>query len=166
MLAAVDRITTPDSVERFDTSKLTFVEEEGLRVQGGEVCSGKPGLYRLNYENPSGEFQLTVHYDPARTKERRLLRGEWYGLRFLAVHQSRKYLKAIWRSDGGGVLAVPNRQRWPLLYERALVLATGILPARMHPSGLLCYHGIPLNLAQTIASRLGVAIEQQESTAS
>ena len=70
-----------------------------------------------------------------------------------------KYLKAIWRDDDGGLLAIPHRQRWPLLYKRALVLASGFLPNRNPENGLLYYRGIPLPLALSVAEHLGVQVE-------
>ena len=104
-------------------------------------------------------YQLTVFFDPEASTGRQFLRGEWYGLRFLALRQSGKYLKAMWRDQDGGLLAVPYRQRWPLLYERALVLATGLLP-RLHPEhGLLYYQGVPQSLAQAVAEHLDVRVE-------
>ena len=106
-----------------------------------------------------GLFQLTVFFDAGAESGRRLLRGEWYGLRFLALRRSGKYLKAMWRDEDGGLLAVPYRQRWPLLYERALVLSTGLLPRRHPENGLLYYQGIPLALATSIAEPLGVQVE-------
>jgi hypothetical protein len=56
-------------------------------------------------------------------------------------------------------LILRGLDRWPALYERALVLASGLLPSQS-ANGLLHYSGIPLELAHALAKRLGVELEQ------
>jgi hypothetical protein len=65
----------------------------------------------------------------------------------------------MWQGEDGGTLAISHRQRWPLLYERALVLASGFLPSRHPENGLLYYRNIPLTLARSVAEQLGVQVE-------
>ena len=95
-----------------------------------------------------------------------MFRGEWYGLRFLALHRLSKYRKAEWSEDDCGCLKILKRQRWPLLYERALVLASGFLPASSTDGRYLYYRGIPLTLAQSVADQLGVKVETDYEPAS
>jgi hypothetical protein len=158
-LRSDDVLTAPDVAEQWHLASGSFQPQQAFRVEPSGRCSGPTGLYRLTYGEDSGSFQLTVFFDAAAETKRQLLRGEWYGLRFLALRRGGKYLKAMWREEGGGLLAVPYRQRWPLLYERALVLATGLLPRRQPENGLLYYQGIPLALATAVAEPLGVQVE-------
>ena len=72
----------------------------------------------------------------------------------------------MWSDDDGGTLAIPERHRWPLLYERALVLASGFLPYNQPQNRLLYYRGIPLTLAQHVADQLGVEVETDREPAS
>lgn len=48
--------------------------------------------------------------------------------------------------------------RWPVLYERLLVLATGALPELSADSQWLIYRGIPADLRDLLASKLGIDI--------
>jgi hypothetical protein len=67
---------------------------------------------------------------------------------------------ALWqRANGSGALILANRRRWPLVYERTLVLASGLLPEHNPRTDLLQYHEIPLTAARALTSRLGVALE-------
>jgi hypothetical protein len=120
----------------------------------------------LTYGEAPSVYHLTVFLEASSGPGYRLLRGEWYGLRFLALHRSDKYRKAMWSDEDGGTLAIPDRQRWPLLYERALVLASGFLPYRHLTKRLLYYRGIPLSLAQGVADQLGVEVETDTEPAS
>jgi hypothetical protein len=158
-------ITPADAVEQWNLQAGQFQPQPSFRLGDGGAWSGPGGLYRLTYGEPPRQHQLTVFFDAEAPAGQQLLRGEWYGLRFLALHQSGKYLKAMWRNQDGGLLAVPYRQRWPLLYERALVLASGLLPRRHPENGLLYYQGVPLSLAQGIAEHLGMQVETASAPA-
>jgi hypothetical protein len=120
----------------------------------------------LTYGEAPSVYHLTIFLDADGGSGHQLLRGEWYGLRFLSLHRNDKYRKAMWSGDDGGSLAIPDRQRWPLLYERALVLASGFLPYRHPTKRLLYYRDIPLTLAQNIADQLGVEVETDIESAS
>jgi hypothetical protein len=159
MLGPVDRPTTPETAEQFDLRTGEYIEQPKFRVFEGGTCAGPAGLYRLGYGKPPRRFELTAYFEPTAPPARQFLRGDWYGLRFLALSRSGKYTKAIWRPEDGGTLAIPARQRWPLLFERVLILASGTLPERTPDSPLLCYHGVPLHLAVAVAKPLNVTIE-------
>jgi hypothetical protein len=158
-LGLVEGLTPPDVVEQWNLSSAQFDEQPAFRIGAGGRCSGPAGLYRLTYGEAPRAYQLTVFFDPGAPAGRQVLRGEWYGLRFLALRHTGKYVKAMWREENGGILAVPYRQRWPLLYERALVLASGFLPYRNPENGLLYYYGVPRTLAEEVAEHLGVEVE-------
>lgn len=165
-LQPVATLTPPDAVGQWDLESDSFQNAPCFRIDPTGRCHGTTGLYRLAYGEVPSVYHMTVFFDAASPPGHQLLRGEWYGLRFLALHRNNKYRKAMWTAEDGGSLAIPERQRWPLLYERALVLASGLLPYR-HPSKrLLYYRGVPLTLAQSVADQLGVEVTTVHEPAS
>jgi hypothetical protein len=93
----------------------------------------QPGMYEFwpLEEGPDQKVAddyplLTAFYDAPRD---RWLRGDWYGLRFLTRLANGEVCPARYETDTCR-LAVPTDWRWPELYERALVLASGRLPER------------------------------------
>jgi hypothetical protein len=52
---------------------------------------------------------------------------------------------------------VPVEERWPLLYEQALVQASGLLPGRS--ASWLSYHDIPQDLAESLSEKLDIAFQ-------
>jgi hypothetical protein len=60
-------------------------------------------------------------------------------------------------------LVVPRTDRWPLPYERSLVLASGLLPREVTDATtgqpLLVYQGIPQDFAQILAEKLNVNLD-------
>ena len=158
-LQSVATLTPPDAVEQWDLASASFRNAPGFRIDSTGRCHGTTGLYRLAYGEAPSAYHLTVFLDSAAASGRQLFRGEWYGLRFLALHRSNKYRKAMWADENGGSLAIPERHRWPLLYERALVLASGFLPYSHPQNRLLYYRGVPLTLAKNVAEQLGVQVE-------
>lgn len=158
-LQPVATLTPPDAVEQWNLASASFVKSQDFRIDATGRCHGATGVYRLAYGEAPNAYHLTVFLDSAAPPGDQLLRGEWYGLRFLALHRNNKYRKAMWSGEEDGTLAIPERHRWPLLYERALVLASGFLPHGNAQNRLLYYRGVPLTLAQTVAGLLGVEVE-------
>jgi hypothetical protein len=147
-----ERLTMPERAERWHAG--AYRDEVGFHVVDG-CPQGPTGLYRLFYGNDKSAFELTGFVD-ADCGE--FLRGDWYGLRFLAARRTGIPCPARWLThEGRSVLLLPLSRRWPLLYERALVLASGLLP--MHDSGRLCYFDVPLDIASTLAKLLGVTLQ-------
>jgi hypothetical protein len=146
-------LTNPDAAQRWQGSG--YVEEPTFRIREGRYF-GPSGLYRVSGGEGRRRIQLTFYLDEPRQIVRR---GDWYGLRFLALRRSGRRCAALWSAapECGGKLMLRAHERWPALYERALVLAAGLLPG-LSASGLLHYDGIPLSLAQTLAGRLGVGL--------
>jgi hypothetical protein len=155
-LAQVDWIPPPHAAEVWDLAGGNFREEPAFRVVAGGACVGPAGLYQFTFGDPPRAHQLTAFFDPEAPKGSQLRRGDWYGLRFLSLHRAGKYRKAVWRAEDN-TLAVLQRQRWPLLFERGLVLASGLLPQR--EGAWLYYAGITEGLAKTLADHLGVTLE-------
>ena len=158
-LQPIATLTPPDAVEQWDLASASFLNAPGFRIDPTGRCHGTTGLYRLAFGEAPSVYHLTVFLDSTSPPGRQLLRGEWYGLRFLALHRCGKYLKAVWSDADDGTLAILVRQRWPLLYERALVLASGLLPDNTTNGRYLYYRGVPLALAQSVADQLGVKVE-------
>jgi len=165
-LQTVATLTPPDAAERWDLASASFQNEPGFRIDPTGRCHGATGLYRLAYGEAPSVFHLTVFLDSSLPPGHQLFRGEWYGLRFLALARSGKYRKSKWTDEGGGTLVIPKRHRWPLLYERSLVLASGFLPECRSDNRFLCYRGVPLTLAQTVADQLGAGLETDHEPAS
>lgn len=121
------------------------------------------------FTKKSGFYTLT----PARTRTRdttlrkiRLfydaetdhwLQGEWYGLRFLAEQLDMDRCP-VRHKPTTLHLDVPVDWRWPLLYERVLVLASGRLPA--HSERWLRYEGISDALLGVLRHKLNLDYEE------
>ena len=70
-----------------------------------------------------------------------------------------KDFEVRYRLDSNALL-MPVDERWPLLYERALVLASGMLPCRVENSRMLRYSGIPSESIQLLTDKLNVSIQE------
>lgn len=153
-LQPVVGLTNPQRAERWEGN--AYVEAPEFYFRAGRY-HGRSGLYRITRGNDRRQTQLTFYFD---AEHQHLVRGDWYGLRFLAMLKERKPGDALWqRANGSGVLILANRRRWPMVYERTLVLASGLLPEHNPRTDLLQYHDIPLTAAKALTSRLGVALE-------
>lgn len=118
----------------------------------------KTGLYQLtrhDVEHNPPQFALFYHADQACW-----YRGDWYDLRYLAQHHTGQAASAHYHPLIGQC-AIPLNSRWPHLYERALVLASGQLP-QIRDSWLYFTHISP-QLAQTLATKLGTSLEEQDA---
>ena len=110
------------------------------------VYHGEPGMYRLRRDGDRSGRTLTLFFD---VSAQRWLRSDWYGLRFLASEAEQEHVEVIYDLENGELLVLAS-QRWPLLYERALTLASGLLPGRTDNPNWLSYPRIPLNLGRTL----------------
>lgn len=151
LLPRVGPLTPPEHVQRWHAG--AYRDEARFRITEGRP-QGLTGLYRLFYENDKSTFDLTGFFDADKGE---FLRGDWYGLRFLAGRQAGLLCPARWLThQGRSVLLVPLARRWPLLYERALALASGLLP--IHDGARLCYLDVPFDIVSTLAKLLGVTL--------
>jgi hypothetical protein len=96
-----------------------------------------------------------------RTADGRWLNGDLATLRFLSLSLTGQNPQARLRADG--TLVTPLVQRWPTLYERSLVLASGQLPIQFPSIGdgagrVLAYSAVPKEAAEKLASKLGVKL--------
>lgn len=138
-----------DVVERYEDSE--FRPCNALYTRDGRHI-GESGMYRLRRESdPSGRTWIVFFDEPCQ----RFLRGDWYGLRFLSV----KAPSAVYDAESGALL-IPDSQRWPLLYERALTLASGLLPDRADNAAWLRYPNLPRGVAETLCGKLNVNLTE------
>lgn len=106
------------------------------------------GLYQLTPFRRNEDAPLTLFYDATLGK---WYKGDWYGLRYLALQQQEDLVEAEY-DEKRQMLCVPSDQRWPELYERALVLASGRLPVRKH--GMLMFSNISAVLADNLTHKV------------
>ena len=151
-----------DSLQSLDNLRVSSYEIERWQYGSFQPCNnvydldgtyyGEPGMYRVSLERDRSGRTLTLFFDePAQ----RWVRGDWYGLRFLSLKSGQTCVEAI-HDSGTGELLIPASQRWPLLYERALTLASGMLPRRAANPDWLSYPRIPLDLAKVLCRKLKV----------
>ena len=151
-LTPIEKLNTTNcSVERWDGRQYAPCSDF---YQRGDEYFGAPGLYRLTRE--ANSYQMVLYFDFDRQK---WLKGDWYGLRFLVYRHAGQDCEAIYRADTNELM-IPVEERWPLIYERALVLATGQLPRSADNQKWLRYEGVSGDLAQPITSRLSVSMKK------
>lgn len=112
------------------------------------------GMYQMWDREEGSCLRMTLFYN---SKTDTWRQGDWYGLRFLALHYSKQ--TCIVRYDSATArLAIPFSQRWPQLYERALVLTSGKLPSynRTEQNLWLIYENVPLDIVQKLTAKLHV----------
>lgn len=108
---------------------------------------GQTGLYSLRSENRIiGD--MTLHY---RAADQRWYRGDWFDMRFAVYAESGTPLTYAYDADSRQ-LQIPAAYRWPEIFERALILASGLLPELR--AGNLIYDGISPELLETLAPKL------------
>ena len=126
----------------------------------------QPGLYQFwpleegpDRRRSNGRPQLTAFYDAPRD---RWLRGDWYGLRFLARLANGEQC-AVRYDTRTRRLAVPRDWRWPELYERALVLASGRMPTGS--GDWLIYRAVAPDTLEMLAQKLELRLEEDDPNA-
>ena len=100
-------------------------------------------------------FQLSLFYD---AEYEQWLQADWYDLRFLAFQTIGNTNSEVVYRPGSAELLVPLAERWPLLYERALVLASGLLPSISTDREWLKYQGISRELCTLLADKLNLLV--------
>ena len=154
-LTTIDRFSTANynNIEIWNGSRFTlcdtFYERDGQYV-------GESGMYRLTRGETSDTYQIVLYFDQS---NQRWLRGDWYGLRFLAYNAAELDFEVQYDSSANDIW-IPVDERWPMLYERALVLASGILPHRAENTKWLRYSGISNELVQLLTEKLNVSIRE------
>lgn len=154
ILPAIDRLsTTTYNIEIWNGRK--YIQCDNFYEKNGRYC-GDSGLYRLTKKAENNHYQIVLYFDEP---NQRWLRGDWYGLRFLAFNSAGQQFEMKYDSSANEIL-IPSEEHWPLLYERALVLASGMLPVLSGNSRWLKYSGVSSELAQQLAQKLNVSITE------
>ena len=89
------------------------------------------------------------------------LAGSYADLRFLDYHYKLKSIKKVLYDNHKKLLLVEERFKWPLMYERAIVLASGKLPKRSlrNNASYLIYENISKELLQMLSEKLEIKVE-------
>lgn len=116
------------------------------------------GLYRLVFDRPFRRSMYVLFEDGS---EKGII-GDFYGLRFLA--RKKRGLSPVWFQKREEQLVIMERERWPLPYERALVLAGGLLPRHLSGDGqrMLIYEGVTRHLAERLCRLLELEMEERQ----
>ena len=152
ILPAIDRLsTTTYNIEIWNGRKYMQCDNFYER---NERYYGESGLYRLTKKAENNHYQIVLYFDEL---NQRWLRGDWYGLRFLAYNSAGQQFEIKYDSSANEIL-IPSEEHWPLLYERVLVLASGMLPVRDNNFRWLKYTNITNELVQLLAEKLNITI--------
>ena len=133
-----------------------FHECETIYDRDG-VYYGASGMYRVHRDGDRSGRYVTLYFDES---AQRWVRGDWYGLRFLARAGESGGVEAVYNSSNGELL-VPESQRWPLVYERALTLASGLLPSHARDSAWLRYSRLTVALVRKLCKKMDVALREE-----
>ncbi|WP_158263858.1 hypothetical protein [Deinococcus arcticus] len=131
-----------------------FARFDGLTFRPGPL-TGEPGLYEVTAE---GGRTLTLLHGGG-TDWRR---GDWYGLRYLTLSEAELLVDGQYDPDSRQ-LALPADQRPPELYERALVLCSGLMPTER--DRWLVYQNVSPVVAARLAALLQVRLVTHEVAA-
>lgn len=155
-----------------DGWKQSLEQLQGIRPHAYTLkCFNGNGFTEVSFNGKSGLYELwplegraigrgvirpeyILYYDEA---EDRWLRADWYGLRFLARYDASQSCPVQF-STAHSQLALPVDWRWPEIYERALVLASGRLPRRQ--KGWLIYDNIGVELFEELRDKLRLSDEE------
>ncbi|MCA1567588.1 MAG: hypothetical protein LC803_18455 [Acidobacteria bacterium] len=147
-LSHIDRLNTANyEIKKWDGKK--YVTCTSLYERNGYYY-GDSGLYRLTNDRDASKYSLDLYFD---AYQQRWLKGDWYGLRFMANRAAWVESKALINMHAC-TLTIKSRSRWPLIYERALILASGLLPSARTKPGWLIYQGISVELARILTDKL------------
>jgi hypothetical protein len=164
ILPTADRwLATLDVLQGIIPSMFHVQEFDGIRFSDA-IFSSRSGFYQLWQADEGGAKKperpkYTLFYDASRDV---WVRGDWYGLRFLS-HFINGETCLVRRESSSGRVAVPQDRRWPEIYERALVLASGRLPR--YSGQWLVYEGIDERILNELAAKLNLECEETQLNA-
>jgi len=115
------------------------------------------GLYRLTPRDDDTRLSPQTLFFDAMTGQ--WLGGPWYDLRYLALQAAGALCRVQYHLEQQR-LAIPANHRWPDLYERALVLASGLLPLRSLDKNWYSFSDISPELVQILADKLNATLEE------
>ena len=152
VLPVIDRLTTTTyNIEIWDGTQ--FIQDDLFYERHGRYF-GESGMYRLTKKEENNLYRIVLYFDEP---NQQWLRGDWYGLRFLAYNAAGRYFEVKYDSSANEIL-IPIEERWPMLYERAMVLASGMLPSQSKDFRWLKYSNVSNELVQLLADKLNISI--------
>jgi hypothetical protein len=116
--------------------------------------AGRSGLYEF-WSLAEGRRAYTLFYD---AQAERWLRGDTYALQHLARIADQPSAHKIVYNEAAQQLAISRAHRWPDVYERSLVLASGRLPRSVGDS--LLYDWVPRATCLTLCEKLSLYHEE------
>jgi len=144
--------TTTCSIERWDGKQYSACPDF---YQRDDLYVGESGLYRLTRGEGTSTHRMTLYFD---NESQKWVKGDWYGLRFLVYKHAGIECEAVYH-ELHSELMVPISQRWPMLYERSLVLASGRLPSRTADKWL-SFSAVPEQLAVLLSDKLRISLRR------
>jgi hypothetical protein len=148
-LQTIDEATIPIGLYHFDKWEDNMFVEHPFEFDSG--------LYHLRRRDVSDGPELTLFYE---AESANWLRGDWYGLRYLAQYIE-GHLHKVHYYPTDHTLAVPLATRWPDIYERALTLASGQLPNLK--DDWLYFSNVSEYLCRVLASKLKSTVVFEEN---
>jgi hypothetical protein len=111
------------------------------------------GFYQFFSQDMNTHPQYTFFYDADRNQ---WVQGDWYGLRFWAIHQINREKLCACYSEGERKLLIPFSKRWAEVYETYLVMSSGLLPS--YARDTLIYEGVSSDLTNELSQKLDISI--------
>jgi len=142
---------------RYETARYAPATDTFERYEGLQYAPSQ--LYRFTLEH-SGRSLVTLAIRDTETDLWHC--GDYYGLRFLT--RSRQCGCHAMFKEAEQHLIIPRTDRWPMPYERAIVLASGLLPQRIRTDeghAFLVFDQLTATFAQQMCELLGVGLEMQ-----
>ncbi|SEO88487.1 hypothetical protein SAMN05216316_1362 [Nitrosovibrio sp. Nv6] len=135
---------------------------ESFRIwDGSDFSPSNPseagvGLYEITGQHPSDKRVRLFN-------GKEWLVGPFYDLQWILGRLCERDMYAVLRADG--MLLLPEAERWPLLYERALVLCSGRLPNRfwVGEQSYLGYLSVEPEAAVKLCDNLGIKLKKKET---
>lgn len=115
--------------------------------------TGIAGFYELYDIKEMDRLRYALYFDG-----KKWLRGDWYGLRYLAIINGSNSCPCHY-DIAAGRLAIAINHRWPELYERVLVLASGRLP--IYKDKWLIYSDVSRETLDLLKSKLKLDVEEK-----
>jgi ribosomal protein S10 len=118
-----------------------------------EPFIGKSGFYELREPQGPGVGVAVRPTHAFYGADRHVwVRADWYGLRFLSRIADGQRCPVRW-DPATQLCTIPSDWRWPEIYERVLVLATGRLPSFPDPRRIV-YGGVTSSLLAVLADKI------------
>jgi hypothetical protein len=153
-LTPIEKLNTTNcSIERWDGRQYSACPDF---YQRDDLYVGESGLYRLTRGEGTKTHRMTLYFD---SENQKWVKGDWYGLRFLVYKHAGIDCEAVYH-ELHSELMVPISERWPMLYERSLVLASGRLPSRTSDNDWLSFSCVPQQLAVLLSDKLGISLRR------